>query len=249
MRRLPRQGLQRLDRQGRLGGDAFGQGHGPVEQCRRAFRDFRDQADGLGPGGIDAFPGQRHLHGMGRWYRLQQAMQAGHRRDRAHHRFRQAEAGVAGSDAQVALQRQFQAAAQAVAVHRGDQRLAQVEVGEVHQADVEPGLGCRLLVEEQCLGIGGGRASRALQVGADAEGALAGTGDDRRADIAAIADLFQVPTQGTQGIQVQGVEGLGAVQGDQGDGSMELQDHGHGGLLTRWPRTGCARHRHRGSAR
>ncbi|MCY1308804.1 hypothetical protein D9M70_588410 [compost metagenome] len=81
-------------------------------------------------------------------------MQPGHRRNRAHHRFRQAEAGVAGGDAQVTLQCQFQATAQAVAVDRGDQRLVQVEVGQVHQADIEPGVGRLWLAEEQRLGIG-----------------------------------------------------------------------------------------------
>ncbi|MCY1225194.1 hypothetical protein D9M72_373840 [compost metagenome] len=186
---------------------------------------------------------------MGRWHGLEQAMQPGHRRNRTDQRFLQAEAGIARGDAQVALQGQLQAAAEAVAIDGGDQRLAQVEVGQVHQAHIEAGIGRRLFVEEQRLGIGRAGRPRALQVGADTEGSLATAGDDGHADFAAIADFRQVPAQGAQGLDVQGVQGIGAVEADQRHGATDFKLYGHDDLRRRWPTTGCARRRHRGSAR
>ncbi len=84
--------------------------------------DFVDEADLGGAGGLEVAPGEEELLGAGEADRVEELAQAGVAVDEAELDRRHAELGAGGADPQVAGDRQLQAAADAVAVDRGDGR-------------------------------------------------------------------------------------------------------------------------------
>ncbi|MNT37438.1 hypothetical protein D3C72_1735770 [compost metagenome] len=115
-----------------------------------------------------------------------------------------------------------------MAVDRRDQRLEQAQVGQVHQPDIEPQVGGLLRRAEQCFRIGRGRAARAFQVGARAEGARAGAGQHRHAQVVAVAHFDEVRAQFAQRGHVQRIERLGPVDRQHGDRAFGVESYGHG---------------------
>ncbi|MNY37824.1 hypothetical protein D3C86_1724100 [compost metagenome] len=152
---------------------------------------------------------------MRRRYRAHQPMQATDGGNGTYRGFRQAKGRRAAGDTQVALQRQLQATAQAVTVHCGDQGFVQVEVCQVHHTNVEPGIGSRLIGQEQGLGVRRGRCASTFKIGADAKRPFTCSSDDGDMQLGVVAHMRKVLTQGLERVQVQCVQGLRAVERDQ----------------------------------
>ena len=133
-----------------------------------------DEADLLGARGADELPDEDQLLRARRADDRGQALGAAAAGHDAEADLGHAQAGALARHAQVAAQRELQAAAERVALDRrdrGHRQLGQLAV------DV-------LLVEQLALGDATGEALELLDVRAGAERALAGAGDDHRARLA-----------------------------------------------------------------
>ena len=157
---------------------------------------------------VEAAAEEEHLVGVGLWDGAGQAHRAAGEREEAERDFGQAEPGtfVDRADPEVADQRDLKAAAERVAVDRGDQRLLGVELVESSSR--------RGLEVSRGPSRGGGTIALA-QVGAGAEGA-AGAGDHGAADLVVVADLVQRIDQLRPERGVDRVEFVGAVERDRG---------------------------------
>ena len=143
-----------------------------------------------------------------------------------------AEAGVLGANAQVAAKGHAHARAGAHAVHGGDGGLVEVVDGHRLAADPAP------LVEPFVLGDGALFASgrRAGDVGAGAE-AAAGARDDDGPDAVIGAGFGEDREEVLLEAAAEGVEPLGAVEGDHGDVVLPVVEKvfvGHAGSFARW---------------
>ena len=162
--------LGRLDRERRAGEDLVDERtHSRVEVRRR--HDLVDEPDPTRLGGVDAAAGEDESHRLLHRDRAREALQrAAPQRGQAHPRLRKPELRVVGGDREVAGGDDLDAPAQAMAVHRGDHRLEEVEaLGDAGEAAI------RILV-------GAGLRER-LEIGADAERALPGPGDHRHPQV------------------------------------------------------------------
>ncbi|MNZ84748.1 hypothetical protein D3C78_1035140 [compost metagenome] len=248
MRGLHRQFLDRLHGQRAVGGDGFSQCHGGRQQLLAAHQ-VADQADALGFLRIDARTGQGHLHRVGRRNGAQQVLHTTHRRDARHLGFRQREGRALGGDAQVALQRQFQAAAQAVAIDRGDHRLPDLQVVEVDQAGVATLLRLRFQALQRTADETAGRRHGRLEIGTGAERALAAAGKHDGAHLVIVLAAGKHPAQAQQVADGQGIERLRRVKGDDRDVPVDLELDGHGSFLRRSGWTASGHHRRTASGR
>ncbi|MCY1441367.1 hypothetical protein D9M71_576800 [compost metagenome] len=173
----------------------------------------RHQPGALGLAGRHHASGQAHLHGLGPADGTGQALGAADPRQHAEGDFRQAETGVVGGVYEVAHQRQLAAAAQRVAGDRGDDRLAPrgdaVGLGEVVVV-----VDLRKLLVRQF-----------LDVRAGGEG-LARTGEDDAADLRIGLQAVEHLVEFADQLRVERIQRLGAVQGDQGDALLDLEQQG-----------------------
>jgi hypothetical protein len=123
---------------------------------------------------------------------------------------------VLGSDQEIGAHGHLAAPAESHAVDRREDRLAQVAqlvVGALEDPVLaRPLLGCH--------------APALLQVAAGAEGAVAGTGQDGDADGRLLGDLVQDFAQAHAHARAHGVQHVGAVEGQQRDRPVALQQDG-----------------------
>ena len=148
-----------------IGGDRRGNLQRLVEQVLRRH-DARDEAGALGLRGIHHAAGQDQVHRLGLADRARQALGAADAGNDAELDFRLAEFGVVGGDDEVALHREFAAAAEREAGHRRDHRLARLR-------DAIP-VGAEIVEEDvdECL------VRHLLDVGAGGESLLRAGDDD-----------------------------------------------------------------------
>jgi hypothetical protein len=137
---------------------------------------------------------------------------------------------VRHGQAQLRREEEVEAPRSRVAVHRRDQRLAEVEAREERRRDAAQAL--HLLVAHALAAreLLGGR-DRGPHVHAGAEHAVAGPGQHRAADLLVAHDAPPGGGEVAQGRRVEGVRPLGPIQRDERDvrvGLGELEPCGHG---------------------
>ena len=129
-----------------------------------------------------------------------------------------AEDGALPRDPQVHRLQDLGAAGHGVALDRGDERLARLEVAQ-QRLPVQVGVGVepgRPLV----VGVAG---RHGLEVGAGAE-VSARAGDDRDPDLRVLVDLHPGVVHPHEHLAGQRVAGLRAVEGDGGDVAVALEE-------------------------
>ncbi|SVK53866.1 Uncharacterised protein [Acinetobacter baumannii] len=166
--------------------------------------------------GVDGFAGQHHLAGARLADAADQALGASGPRHQAEGDLRQAEAGAFAADNEVAGQRQLAAGAQGIAVHRRQQRLAELRqpLPQLRTAIRQRG---RQILPLQLVQIGpGGEETRRA-------------GDHHGAHAAVGIGLLQQKHQLLQARGAQGVARLRAVQ-RQRDHAVLLLAQNKGGI-------------------
>lgn len=138
-------------------------------------------------------------------------------RNPADPRFGEAEPGTLGGHDDVAAEHHLHAAAERVAVDPGDDR--DVEAGAQAQAAEAIGVEVGPVLQAGLVDRVGGH------VGADAERPVAVAGDHDDADLSVGLDLGPDLVQPGQCLGVDGVEHLGAADGDPGDVPVPLVAH------------------------
>ena len=133
-------------------------------------------------------------------------------------RFGHAEAGAFGSDAHVAGRGDFEAAAEGVAVHAGDDGGGAGADGDADEVKVL----------DQGAGGEGGEGGHFVDVDAADEGFFAGAGEDDGAQRGVGGDVAEGGDQGVHRGGVDDVDFAGVVDGDAGDGAA-LAGFGGGG--------------------
>ena len=159
----------------------------------------------------DAPAGQDHAHRLLARDHARQPVHAAAAGDQPDARLRQREQRVLRGDDDVAGERGLEPAAHRPAVHRGDDRLVEIEaMGDAGEA-VRP---------VRAAAAGGLH----LQVVAGRERALAGAGDDADPQIVARGELVPHGGEFVVRIGVQRVQDLGPVQRDDADPALVLHD-------------------------
>src|SRR5690554_1146477 len=193
--------------------------------------DLGHQARLFGFLGVHLATGQAHFHGLGLADGAGQALGAADSGQYAQVDFRLAEAGVVGGIDEVADHRQLATTTQGITGNSSDQRLA--AVGDAVGGGKE-------VVHEY---VGVLQIDHLLDVGAGGEG-LAGAGQYHAADVRIVLELVQGLVQLIQHLGVEGVQRLGAVQGDQTDALAGFDQNGFKAHVTtpikrgrpnRWP--------------
>ena len=121
--------------------------------------------------------------------------------------------GGVGGDPQRARHRQLAPAAERVAVDRRDDGLAQV----LDQIEDMLAAQCMLLALRR------GLDGQLVDVGAGHERLVAGAGEDDRAHGSVVLEQQRRAAQIVDGGGIEGVENLGAVDGDDGDRAIALE--------------------------
>ena len=213
----PAHGAHRLGSGQRLGHQMVG--------CHHA----RHQARAFGFRRVHRAAGQHHVHGLALAHRTRQPLRATRAGDDAELDLGLTEARRVGGDDEVAHHRQFTAAAQRKAGHRGNHRFA-------HAEDRLPVAGD----EVAAIGFVEGHLRDARDVGAGSEGLFAAGDDDAADGVVGIKDQQRGAQLVHQRI-VQRIELLGAVQRDEAGAAAAVaanvgQDKGvgHGGFQSGW---------------
>ncbi len=190
--------------QHRLPGDLLGRIQGVLDQLL-GRNDTADQPAAFGLFGTHEAAGQVHVHRFGLADEPGQALGAAHAGNHPQVDFGLAEFGRVGGDDEIAGHRQLATPAQRVSGHRRDDRLA-----DVHQP--VGGIGKQVLGKH----IAKALARHFLDVGPGGKG-LFRSGQDNAAHLVIGVRFFQRLAQLAQHLGVQGVQGVGAVQPDQGN--------------------------------
>jgi hypothetical protein len=150
-----------------------------------------------------------------------------HRRHRRELHLLEREAGVLGGDPDVAHQRVGEAAGDAVAVDRGDDRLVDPVLAHVEERDLADALVRAVVVPDRL---------HHREVGAGAERALAAAGEDRHVQLGVVPEVGPDLALEREHLGVVRVQLLRPVQRDQRDvAPLLVQDDwfGHGSSLFR----------------
>ena len=164
--------------------------------------DLVDEAEGVGPLGVDGVAGHGQLERDGHRQPLGHPDQAAGAGDQPPLGLGDAEGGVLGGDHQVAREHDLEAAGQRRAVDGGDDRLGEVALGQPAEAAARPH------------DVPALAAAEGLEVHAGAEGLVAAAGDD---DDPAVGVLGQLVHGGGHRLAhgaVDGVARLGPVDGE-----------------------------------
>ncbi|MNT15925.1 hypothetical protein D3C72_1510050 [compost metagenome] len=193
-----------------------GNGRGHLQRLFHQLRlrhDTRHQASTLSFLSPHQATGQAQFHGLGLAHRTGQALGAAHARQHAKVDFRLAEPGIVRRQDEVTHHRQLAAAAQGKTGHRGNDRLAPVgnAVGIAEQV---------VNVDLRVLQLG-----HFLDVGTSGKG-LGGTGQHHAADVRIALELVQGLVDLADDLRVQRVQRLRAVEGDQADLAVDVQQDG-----------------------
>ena len=194
-------------------GDLAGHLQRGVQQLRLGD-DGVDQADAQGLGGVDVPGGVQQLLGHAQAHDAGQALGAAEAGGDAQAHLGLAEHGVVGADADVAGHGQLAPAAQSEPVDRSDHGLGQILQTQEHPA----------AVDAELLAVDGGEAFHLADIGARHEALVPFAGEDHAAN-GVLVDGLEGGLQVGQHLGVQGVEGLGAVDGEHGHSALLLGFH------------------------
>ena len=171
------------------------------------------KADAVSLLGVDGGAGEDQLLGPAPADEAGQALGAAKAGDDAEARLRLAELGLLRGDPDVAGHGQLAAAAESVAVDGGDGGLG-------HLLQDPEGLVPQLREGTARRGV---RAVHLGDVRPGHEGLLPPAGEDHHPDVLALPDLPEAGVELVEGLGIQGVQGLGPVDGDGGDGVRRLK--------------------------
>ena len=223
-----REFLGSLDGEWRVGGEAAREVARGVHELLGRHHAIHE-APAQGELRIDAVAEQQQFHGERVRQLLRHALRAAVGRKHAALDLREREGRVLGGDADVGGQQQRRAAAEAVAVDRGDDRLPHLEAAVQQLA----------LLREHELGERSRRADEGLEIGAGGERLVAGAGHDRHADLGVVAHAAPRVREAGVVLGVHRVHALRTVDGDGRDVIRDVDVDGHGVLLRgRVPRLG-----------
>ena len=212
------------------GGDGLGQCAGAGEEFGGRYK-FVDQADAEGFCGVDKLRGEHDAEGGAAADEAGEALGSAVAGDEAELDLRKAETGLVAGDAEGAGEGEFAATTEGYAVDGGDDRLAgTLEVGLDESEDLVATLGVGTARD----GVGFGQGA---DVGPGGEGAIACAGEQDDANGGVSGEGGEEVLEFVEHLGVEGVEDLGAIEGDGGDGAVEGAVQGgecggidHGGL-------------------
>jgi len=172
------------------------------------WEDFFDEAEAEGFCGVDNGGGEHQAEGLAAADEAGEALGSAIARDEAEFDFGKAEAGFVAGEAEGAGEGELATAAEGDSVEAGDDGFAAaLDLGEDLLAALRDG--------EAGGGVGGDEAA---DVGSGGEGTVSGAGEQDDADGGVGGEggegLFEVVEHGG----VEGVQDVGAVEGDGGDG-------------------------------
>ncbi|MPL85440.1 hypothetical protein SDC9_31408 [bioreactor metagenome] len=194
-------------------GDLVRRGHRVGQQLGQRH-DAADKARAFRLGRIHEAAGQMHVHRLRLADEAGQPLRAAHAGDDAEVDLGLAELGVLGGDDEIAHHRQLAAAAERIARHRRDHRLAGFQDAV--------GLGAEEVLGEH---VDEALLRHLLDIGTGRERLLR-AGDDDAAHLVVLVRRGERIGQLAQQGRVQRVQGFGTVQPDQGDIVFDLDDQG-----------------------